>query len=100
VTALFAVASPVRYSMGTGGESFHHHTTRSAMTHTLCDGYQTFEFRPAADGVAVTRRAPQPVHTRKGIKAGPLKITGQFQMTTAEARQLWKSLIKDGAFKG
>jgi len=70
------------------------------MTHTLClDNCQTFEFAPHAHGVAVTRRAPQPVRTRKGWGAGQLKVTGQFQMTRDEARNLWKSLIKDGAFR-
>ncbi|NDD46223.1 MAG: hypothetical protein EBZ24_12710 [Synechococcaceae bacterium WB9_4xB_025] len=69
------------------------------MTHTLCDSCQTFEFRPHAQGVTVTRRAPQPVLTRKGWKPGARKITGQFQMTRVEARKLWSDLIKDGAFR-
>ena len=47
----------------------------------------------------VTRRAPQPMLTRKGWKPGARKITGQFQMTRAEARKLWSDLIKDGAFR-
>jgi hypothetical protein len=69
------------------------------MTHTLSDSCQTFEFRPHAQGVAITRRAPQPVRTRKGWGAGQLKVTGQFQMTREEARKLWTGLIKDGAYR-
>lgn len=70
------------------------------MTYTLClDNCQTFEFRPHAQGVSVTRRAPQPIRTRKGYGAGQLKITGQFQMTREEARKFWTGLIKDGAFR-
>jgi hypothetical protein len=69
------------------------------MTFTLSDSCQTFEFRPHTQGVAVTRRAPQPVRTRKGWGAGQLKITGQFQMTREEARGLWSDLIKNGAFR-
>jgi hypothetical protein len=70
------------------------------MTHTLClDNCQTFEFRPHAQGVAITRRAPQPVRARKGWGAGRLKVTGQFQMTREEARKFWTGLIKDGAFR-
>jgi len=70
------------------------------MAYTLClDNAQTFEFRPDAQGVAVIRRAPQPVRTRKGYAAGSLKVTGQFHMTREEARKFWAGLIKDGAFR-
>ena len=43
------------------------------MSHTLSDGCQTFEFRPAADSVTMIRRAPQPVFRRGGIKPGALE---------------------------
>jgi hypothetical protein len=70
------------------------------MTHTLClDNCQTFEFQPGTDGVTITRRAPQPVRTRKGWGAGQLKVTGEFQMTREEARRFWSRLVKDGAFR-
>ena len=69
------------------------------MTHNLSDSCQTFEFRPHTHGVAVTRRAPQPVRTRKGWGVGQLKVTGEFQMTREEARSLWSDLIKHGAFR-
>jgi hypothetical protein len=68
------------------------------MTHTLSDGCQTFEFRPAVDSVTMIRRAPRPVFRRGGIKPGSLQVTGCFEMTRDEARKLWKSMVKDGAF--
>ena len=95
---LVAMVSATGYSKGIGGRELP--SPPPAMTHTLClDNCQTFEFRPHAQGVAVTRRAPQPVRTRKGYAAGQLKITGQFQMTREEARKFWIRLIKDGAFR-
>jgi hypothetical protein len=70
------------------------------MTHTLClDNCQTFEFRPGADAVTITRRAPRPVMTRKGWRPRGSVVTGQFEMTREEARKFWSGLIKDGAFR-
>jgi hypothetical protein len=68
------------------------------VSHTLSDGCQTFEFRPAANSVTMIRRAPQPVFRRGAIRPGALLVTGCFEMTRDEARKLWKSMIKDGAF--
>jgi hypothetical protein len=63
------------------------------MAHTLClDNCQTFEFRPHAQGVTITRRAVHPATMR-------LAWTGQFQMTREQARTFWTGLIKDGAFR-
>ena len=67
------------------------------MSHTLSDGCQTFEFRPAANSVTMIRRASQPVFRRGGIKPGALLVTGCFEMTRDEARKLWRSLVNDGA---
>ena len=63
--------------------------------HTLClDNAQTFTFqpRPAFNDVVLIRKAANP--SGRG-----LTLTGVFPMTIEEARQLWRSLLKDGAFR-
>lgn len=66
------------------------HTPGADVTHTLTEGCQTFSFTPNQFGVAVLRKALNG-HTKRW------QVTGNFQMTKAEARDLWKFLIKDGA---
>jgi hypothetical protein len=76
--------------MDIGAERFHR---LPDMTHTLClDNCQTFEFKPHAHGVIITRRAVHPATMK-------MAWTGQFQMATDEARKFWSNLIKDGAFR-
>lgn len=63
------------------------------MTHTLClDNCQTFAFAPNQFGVTVMRKA-------LNGRTNRWQITGTFQMGRTEARKLWSSLIKDGAFR-
>lgn len=63
------------------------------MTHTLClDNCQTFSFTPSQHGVTLIRKA-------LNGRTGGWQITGTFRMPRAEARQLWASLVKDGAFR-
>jgi hypothetical protein len=63
------------------------------MTHILClDGCQTFGFTPNQFGVSVLRKA-------LNGRTDRWQITGNFQMTREEARNFWKGLIKDGAFR-
>ena len=60
------------------------------MTHTLTEGCQAFSFTPNQFGVAVLRKA-------LNGRTGRWQVTGDFQMTKAEARNLWKDLMADGA---
>jgi len=77
------------------------------MIHTLClDNAQTFHFQPNGDygwdpareataDILVTRYNVTQV-TRDQPRG---QITGCWVMARDEARKLWKSLIKDGAFR-
>lgn len=80
------------------------------MVHTLClDNVQTFSFQPNGDfswdpareahaHVCVTRRAVVPTRSSHTGQLH-LELTGCWVMPREEARQLWRSLIKDGAFR-
>jgi hypothetical protein len=62
------------------------------MTHTLTDGCQMFSFTPNQFGVAILRKA-------LNGRTNRWQVTGDFQMTKTEARNLWKDLIADGAIR-
>ncbi len=60
----------------------------------LClDNSQLFTFcpRPAVGDVVVIRKAAAP--------GGGMQLTGMFPMPLAEARDFWRGLLKDGAFR-
>jgi hypothetical protein len=78
----------MRYSLITAGEARRNH--RQTMTHTLTEGCQTFSFTPNQFGVAVLRKA-------LNGRTNRWQVTGNFQMTKAEARSLWKHLVTGGA---
>jgi hypothetical protein len=66
------------------------------MTHTLClDNCQTFSFTPTTgpgneQGVTVCRKFHASKHG--------WYVTGTFFLPLRDGRNLWQSLIKDGAF--
>lgn len=77
------------------------------MTHTLClDNCQTFKFQVNGDyswGPSYAANADICVTRYDVTKASGSQprgeLTGCWVMPRAEARKLWSSLIKDGAFR-
>jgi hypothetical protein len=81
--------------------------TTPAMTHTLClDNAQTYHFQPNGDyswdsgrestsDILVTRY--NVTHITRDQPRG--EITGCWVMPRKEARLLWSSLLKNGAFR-